>query len=137
MRKETPRVVPMSYTAAVRVRYLFGLLLALMVAGGLASAPAGASTYLSNSSELHREAAHGAAAGLAAQRAPGQPAPCLERHHSCGPDAILPATGRAPQLDFPRRASRVIERAPLQSRASDLTPHPAAPLSILFRNFRK
>jgi hypothetical protein len=73
---------------------------------------------------------------LAAPRAPGRPAPCLDRYHPCGPGVIPAAHGEPFSVGSARRLSVAAPRGPAQVPAPVAVPHLTTSLSILFRNFR-
>jgi len=115
------------------------LTLAFVLAGVVNSPPGAASTVLTDSSGMHREATLGEAslpARIAAPRAPDRPAPCFERHHPCGLSAAAAAHAGHLILALTQRASYGAPRSREPLAAPDAAPHVATSLSILFRNFR-
>lgn len=146
--------IRMSYTTTVQFRARFrlfaalslvtngmlaALMLAFVLAGAVNSSPASAATIPAASSGTHEQAAMGELERLrtADPRVPDRLAECFEIHHSCAPSALLPSHAGALSPDLAPHVGFVTPRAPERVAVPGVAPHPAASLSILFRNFRK
>jgi hypothetical protein len=110
-----------------------------VLAAAAVSSPAAVAAIPSASSGTYEQAIRGEAALLihAVPGAPGGPAQCVDRHHRCGPGAIATTHAEPFFLGLTRHVSFVAPRGPQQAPVPDVAPHPAASVSILFRNFRE
>jgi hypothetical protein len=118
----TSAVIRMSYTLAMRLREKILLLLALaFVSGGAAVSPPAAATG------MHARASHGEiplTLHIAAHPAPDRPAPCLDRHHPCGPGVIPASLGEPFSVGLTQRVSLAAPRGPEQVPVPDAVPPP-------------
>jgi hypothetical protein len=110
-----------------------------VLAAAAVSSPAAVAAISSASSGMFEQAFHGEASLPihAVPHAPDGPAQCADYHHPCGPGAIATAHAEPFVLGLTRHVSVVTPRGPQQTPVPDVAPHPAASVSILFRNFRE